>query len=175
MRLAAANYVRLFFLSLFLITLYALLVFGMTYCESANAATTSGVTSSPTATPRAAAQTATLSWQAPTMRMDGTPLAASDIAKYTVYYSIGSAPTLSSPSVDVTGATTTTIDLTLTPSLTAQTVYFAATATDTNGNESPLSAVVSKSFMVNSTAPPSAPTSVTFTITCANGCTITAQ
>ena len=135
-------------------------------------ASTSGVTSSPTAI---AAQTATLSWQAPTTRMDGTPLAASDIAKYTVYYSIGSAPTLTSPSVDVTGATTTTIDLTLTPSLTAQTVYFAATATDTNGSESPLSAVVSKSFLVNSTAPPSAPTSVTFTITCANGCTITAQ
>ena len=125
----------------------------------------------------ATTQTATLSWSAPTTRVDGTALQSSEIASYNVYYSVGSQPTTASTKarVDSGSATGTTVTLNLDPSPSPQTVYFAVTAVDTNGVESALSNVASKSFTVESTSPPKPPTSVTFSIVCGDGCKISSN
>lgn len=123
----------------------------------------------------ASSQSVSASWTAPTTRMDGTPLAPTEISNYKLYYSVGSAPTADSKFVTVKDATTATLNLTLAPSPTAQTVYVAVTAVDMDGLESPMSAAASKSFIVKSTALPTAPTSLTFTISCGDGCSITAE
>lgn len=125
----------------------------------------------------ATSQTVTATWQAPTTREDGTPLAASEIASYRLYYAIGSTPTTSSPSVSITpgSATQGVVTLQLSPSTDPVTVNLAVTAVDTNGLESPLSNIASKTFLVKSTALPSAPTSVTFSVSCGTGCSISSQ
>ena len=123
----------------------------------------------------ATTQTAKLSWTAPTTRVDGTALASGDIAAYNVYYSVGAKPDKSSTSLKETSGTTATVTLNLNPSPSAQTIYFAVTAVDTNGNESALSNIASKSFLVKSTALPEAPTSVTFSVSCGAGCSISSQ
>jgi len=52
-------------------------------------------------------------------------------------------------------------------------ISFAITTVDRDGLESALSDMVSKTFDVKSTAKPSAPTSLTFTVACGDGCEIT--
>ena len=119
------------------------------------------------------AATADLSWTAPDTRVDGTPLAAGEVSQYLVYFKVDAVPTRGGESVMVTGGVTETITLDLVPRAEAYVVSFAVSAVDSEGRESDLSAVVSKTFMVNSTAAPNPPTNIRVTITCADECTIT--
>lgn len=123
----------------------------------------------------AASTSSQLSWTAPTTREDGSPLASTDIAKYNVYYMVDPANGFdqsTATKVVVTGATSKTITINLNPRASPYDLEFAVTAVDTAGRESALSNVVKKSVTVVSTSPPGPPTSVTFTIQCASGCTI---
>lgn len=115
-----------------------------------------------------------LSWTAPDTREDGTPLAPSEIAEYRVYYAVDEQATKTSTMVVIGGtATAETVTLTLTPRPDPYVVSFAIATVDTKGVESVLSEVVSKTFVVNSTAAPMPPTNLTFTVTCTSGCTVT--
>jgi hypothetical protein len=76
---------------------------------------------------------ATLTWDAPTTRADGTPLnPATDLSMYKIYY--GTASHTYTQVVNVTNPGTTTITQTL--NLPAGTYYFAVTVVDTLGQES---------------------------------------
>lgn len=90
--------------------------------------------------PGAVAQgTATLSWQPPTQRVDGTPLGA--LAGFKVH--VGQGPRSYSRVIDISGAANTRYTVT---GLTAGRWYFAISALDDAGLSSDLSAEVSKSF-----------------------------
>ena len=80
---------------------------------------------------------ATLTWQPPTQRTDGTPL--TDLAGYKVYW--GTAPNDFSSSITISnpGISTYVIE-----NLTPATWYFVATAVDSKGLESGFSNVASK-------------------------------
>jgi len=71
--------------------------------------------------------TTALTWEAPTMNEDGTPL--TDLAGYKVYY--GTSPEDYTESIDVGNVTVATID-----SLSSGMWCFAVTAYDISGNES---------------------------------------
>ena len=117
-----------------------------------------------------------LSWEAPTTRVDGTALAAEEIKEYRVYYTIdGQAPGESVPIVVDGTAASETVTLELLPRAAPYVVSFSITTVDTDGLESAQSETVSKTFQVDSTAAPGAPTSLEFNITCGDGCTITEQ
>ena len=121
----------------------------------------------------AAPATSTLSWTAPSTRVDGTPLEAEEIKEYRVYYTIdGTAPGTGEPIVVGGTSTSETVTLELTPRLEPYVVSFAIKTVDTDGLGSALSDVVSKTFEVESTSNPGAPTSLQFTITCGEGCII---
>ena len=125
---------------------------------------------------QAAPATSTLSWDAPTTRVDGTPLAPTEIQEFRVYYGvdIGGNPLVVGPDyADFTGENAAEITLDLTPRAEPYVISFAITTVDTDGLQSELSETVSKTFDVQSTANPSAPTSLTFTVTCTDGCVIT--
>ncbi len=81
---------------------------------------------------------ATLSWNAPVARTDGTALSMAEIGGYTIRY--GTSQSNLSNSVNVADPYTTqrTID-----NLTSGTYYFAVMAYDTQGNQSQLSGVIS--------------------------------
>jgi hypothetical protein len=114
-----------------------------------------------------------LSWTAPATRVDGTPLAQSEIAEYRLYYAVDTEVTGDETPVVISNtATMDTVTLTLDPRAENYVVSFALTTVDTEGRESVLSDPVSKTFVVKSTAAPSAPTSLQVTITCGSGCTI---
>ena len=115
-----------------------------------------------------------LSWEAPTTRVDGTALAAEEIKEYRVYYTIdGTAPGDGEPIVVSGTSASETVTLELLPRATPYVVSFSITTADTGGLESARSDTVSKTFNVDSTAAPGAPTSLEFTITCGDGCKIT--
>jgi len=82
---------------------------------------------------------ATLSWQPPTLRSDGSPL--TNLAGYRIRYgtALGNYPNVRQ--IANAGVTTFVID-----NLPAGTYYFVVTAYDSNGGESGYSAVVSKSI-----------------------------
>jgi hypothetical protein len=126
-------------------------------------------------TPVFAAQSlSNLSWTAPTTRVDGTFLLESEIKEYKVYYSIDEVVTTESQMVVVSGSeVSNTITLDLTPRAEPYVVSFAIATTLVDGLSSELSETVNKTFNVNSIAAPTAPTNLTFTITCTSGCTIT--
>ena len=65
-----------------------------------------------------------------------------------------------------------TVTLELLPRVEPYVVSFAIRTVDTDGLGSALSNIVSKTFQVDSTAAPVAPTSLEFTITCGDGCSI---
>jgi hypothetical protein len=76
---------------------------------------------------------ATLTWNAPMTRADGSPLnPATDLSMYKIYY--GTASHTYTQVVNVTNPGTTTITQTL--NLPAGTYYFAVTVVDTLGQES---------------------------------------
>jgi len=121
----------------------------------------------------AAPATSTLSWTAPTTRVDGTPLAAEEIKEYRVYYTIDGTAPGEGEFIPVSGAVSETVTLELTPRVEPYVVSFAIKTVDTAGLESVLSEVVSKTFNVDSDAKPNAPTNLQFEINCGDGCTIT--
>ena len=125
----------------------------------------------------AAPATSTLSWDAPTTRVDGTPLQATQIEEFRVYHGIDIGPddplAIGPEYTAVTGENTTDITIELVPRAEPYVISFAITTVDRDGLESALSETVSKTFDVKSTAVPSAPTSVTFTVVCGDGCSIT--
>ncbi len=80
-----------------------------------------------------------LSWAAPTARSDGTPLAFSEIAGYSIHY--GSAPGEYSSTIGIDDPSTTSVTI---ADLPVGTYHFVLTALDTSGQESDYSGVVSK-------------------------------
>ena len=83
-------------------------------------------------------RTATLSWVAPTINLDGTP--ATDLRGYKLY--VGNAPRRYQYNIDVGDRTSYVLK-----NLKDRTTYFfAVTAYDSAGSESPYSDEVSKSF-----------------------------
>jgi hypothetical protein len=85
---------------------------------------------------------ATLSWVPPATRTDGTSLAISEIDGYRIY--MGDTQTTLLPVMDVNDSSVTQFTLT---DITTGTYYFSVTAYDTDGNESGLSNIVSKSTL----------------------------
>jgi hypothetical protein len=83
--------------------------------------------------------TATLSWTPPTTNTDGTPVTT--LTGYHVYY--GTSQTNLTQSVAISGATTTSYEVT---GLAAGTWYFAVAADAADGTESPQSALGSKTL-----------------------------
>jgi hypothetical protein len=122
---------------------------------------------------QAAPANSDLSWEAPTTRVDGTPLDPADIAEYRVYYTINGEPQGVDPIVVSGTSASETVTLELTPRVEPYVISFAITTVDTDGLESAQSETVSKTFQVDSTAAPSSPTNLQFTIVCGDGCTIT--
>ena len=123
---------------------------------------------------QAAPATSTLSWTAPDTRVDGTPLAAGEILEYRVFYTVDGPIDANGEYVAVTGTSAAkTLTLDLIPRAEPYTVNFAVRTVSTDGLESALSETVSKTFDVDSTADPAAPTSLQFTINCVDGCTVT--
>ena len=122
----------------------------------------------------AAPATSTLSWTAPDTRVDGTILEASEIAEYRVFYSVDGTVDGSGDYVTVSGASVEqVINLELEPRPEPYVVTFAVRTVTTDGLESVLSESISKTFQVDSTATPAAPTSLYFSISCVDGCTVT--
>ena len=120
----------------------------------------------------------TLSWTAPTTRVDGTPLQATQIEEFRIYHGIdiGPDPLAIGPEYTaVTGENAAEITIDLTPRPEPYVISFAVTTVDRDGIQSVLSDTVSKTFDVKSTAKPNAPTQLRFTVTCADGsgCEIT--
>jgi len=116
-----------------------------------------------------------LSWDAPTTRVDGTPLDPTEIAEFRIYYEvdIGDAVIMrGSEYTSVTGQNATDITVELTPRAEPYVLSFAVTTVDTDGAESALSETVTKTFEVDSTSEPGVPTSLQFTVTCGEGCVI---
>jgi hypothetical protein len=125
---------------------------------------------------QAAPAVSTLSWDAPTTRVDGTPLQATQIEEFRVYHGIdiGPDPLAIGPEYTaVSGENATDITIELVPRAEPYVISFAITTVDRDGLESALSETVSKTFDVDSTADPAAPTSLQFTINCVDGCTVT--
>ena len=121
----------------------------------------------------AAEATSQLSWEAPAVRVDGTPLTTEEIAEYQVFYAIDNEVTTESTMVTISSdATSEAVTLTLEPRQEPYTVSFAILTVDSEKRESALSDPVSKVFQVNSTAVPNPPTNLQFSIVCENGCTI---
>lgn len=123
----------------------------------------------------AAEATSTLTWVAPETRVDGTPLAAAEIAEYRVYYGVDITEPLSTSSqmmIVSPDAVERVVTLNLDPRPDAYVASFAVTTVDTEGRESALSDTVSKSFLVQSTALPGAPTQLDFTLNCGDNCKV---
>ena len=126
----------------------------------------------------AAPATSTLSWDAPTTRADGTPLQATQIEEFRVYHGIdiGPDPLAIGPEYTaVSGENATDITIELVPRADPYVISFAITTVDRDGLQSALSETVTKSFDVESTAKPNAPTQLMFSVACADGsgCEIT--
>jgi len=122
--------------------------------------------------------TSTLSWDAPTTRVDGTPLQATQIEEFRIYYGvdIGENPLAIGPDYTaVSGENATDITIELVPRADPYVISFAITTVDRDGLQSALSETVTKTFDVESTAKPNAPTQLMFSVACADGsgCEIT--
>ncbi len=86
----------------------------------------------------AATGTATLSWAAPTANTEGEPMPLSSLTGYHIYY--GTSASALTKSVAVSGAATTSYEIT---GLASGTWYFAVAADATDGTEGTRSAVAS--------------------------------
>jgi hypothetical protein len=82
------------------------------------------------------AGSATISWTAPTMNTDGSPL--TDLAGYTIYY--GTSATNLTQSITVSGAGTTSAQIS---NLASGTWYFGVASNTTTGEQSALSSAAS--------------------------------
>jgi hypothetical protein len=83
--------------------------------------------------------TATLTWVAPTQNTDGTPVTT--LSGYHIYY--GTAPGALTQSIAISGATTTSYEIT---GLSSGTWYFAVAADAADGTESAPSNIGSKTI-----------------------------
>lgn len=81
-----------------------------------------------------------LSWDAPTSRLDGSPLAAEEIAEYRIYYSKGQEAGKGVTYISLPPSVTAYMFDSLSPGE----YYFAATCVDTENRESPLSVQVTR-------------------------------
>jgi len=115
-----------------------------------------------------------LSWTAPETRADGTPLQATEIQEFRIYYGVDVAKPLTKGTeyTAVTGENVAKVTVELTPRLEPYVVSFAVTTVDTNGLESLLSDTVTKEFVAESTSEPNAPTNLLFEFNCITGCTV---
>ena len=90
-----------------------------------------------------------------------------------MYYTIDGTPPGDGDPIVVGGtAVSETVTLDLTPRIEPYVVSFAIKTVDTDGLGSALSDVVTKTYEVESTSSPRAPTNLQFEITCGEGCTI---
>jgi hypothetical protein len=105
-------------------------------CTGAGGNATQSVTVTVSAAP---AGTATLTWTAPSVNTDGTPVTT--LSGYTIYY--GTSQNALTQTVVVGGATTTTFEIT---GLAAGTWYFAVAADAADGTESAQSKLGSKTI-----------------------------
>jgi len=103
------------------------------------------------------ATAATLSWEAPTTREDGSSMTPAEIAEYRVYYAIDTIPTLQSTEVIVTEGLIKEVELNLLSG--TYVVNFGIVTVDTDGLSSQMSEIVSKSYVIKS--PPGPPTNLT--------------
>jgi hypothetical protein len=116
-----------------------------------------------------------LSWDAPTTRVDGTALQATQIEEFRIYYGIGigdDSLAIGPEYTAVTGENAAELTVELTPRAEPYVLSFAITTVDRDGLQSVLSETVTKTFQVDSTAAPSVPTSLKFSVTCGDGCSI---
>ena len=95
-------------------------------------------TSAPVSSP-APTGSATVSWTAPSTRVDASPISLGELAGYWVYW--GTSASNLSKAVKISGASATSYTLT---GLSSGTYYFKVTVYDVNGMESPRSDVASK-------------------------------
>ena len=115
----------------------------------------------------AAPAVSTLSWDAPTTRVDGTPFAVEDIQEYRVTYTIDGKVAGDRPPVVIDfAAVNAEIVVELTPREMPYTVAFQIVVVDKQGRMSRPSDPVSKEFAVDSTAAPNPPTKLQFTVQC---------
>ena len=122
----------------------------------------------------AAEATSALSWVAPETRVDGTAMTVNEIKEYRAFYAIDGEPTTDSEFIVIDfAATTEVITLQLQPRAEPYTINFAIMTVDTQNRQSLLSNVVSKQFQVESTSNPGVPTMLQFSISIADGFTIT--
>lgn len=96
-------------------------------------------TSAPVSSPAAPTGSATVSWTAPSTRVDASPISLGELAGYWVYW--GTSASNLSKAVKISGASATSYTLT---GLSSGTYYFKVTVYDVNGMESPRSDVASK-------------------------------
>lgn len=109
------------------------------WCPAVSTSTSTSSTSTTITAP--ATYNASLSWTIPTTRADGTPLTASELAGYEIYYTTDTGSV--SAVVPVTGgsANSTTVS-----SLKSGNYSFSISAVDTNGLKSALSTVTTINF-----------------------------
>lgn len=124
-----------------LLGLWALLSFSLAGCPGVqvgpNTAPAGSAPAGQTAT--AVPGSATLSWQAPTANVDGTPIA--ELTGYRIHY--GQSTTDFDQVIEVSGAGSTTYVIN---GLSSGTYYFAVSAYNASGIEGALSNIASKSF-----------------------------
>lgn len=113
---------------------------------------------------------ASLSWIAPADRVDGTPITPDEIAEYHICWAIDAEVICPPGSFDarVVEGTETVVQLPLAPRPAPYNVSFVVRAVDINGVHGLLSDVLVSEFHMHSTADPSAPTMLQFSITCPN-------
>jgi len=103
--------------------------------------------------------------------LDGT---VKKIKEYRVYYTIDEQTPGEGVPIVISGTSSSeTVTLELLPRAKPYVIGFAISTVDTAGRESVRSETVSKTFDVDSTAKPNAPTNLQFTLSCGDGCTIT--
>lgn len=115
---------------------------------------------------------ADLSWQAPTARADGTPLAADEIAGYRIYSSDDGASFQALADINDGTALGYHLALDLPISASPVTVYYVVTAYDNWNRESGYSNVASRIFEVASTAPPETVIELRLSVTCSPDCEV---
>lgn len=111
----------------------------------------------------------------PTTRMDGAPLDINEIGGYRFYESIDPLNLMLIADVNDASLCAYTVmhDLAISPD--PYTYYYAVTAYDQDNRESAFSEVVTKSFLLGSTAHPSVPGNVGGSMRCGPGCVVTEQ
>lgn len=138
---------------------------------------TLGVMVTVCSTALAAPALSTLSWTAPDTRQNGDVLEPTEIKEFRIYQGLDITEPLviSEDYTAVTGENAAEITVELTPRVEPYVMSFAITTVDTFDLESDLSNTVTKTFEVEPSSKPGAPTSIRFSVACeeGSGCNIT--